>query len=157
MDSPRNVLDYAPPPRPLRRVIAYSLTRSLQYLCWFILHRPIHAHEVFVTGWLFFAGWWVAQALGPRWTFLQSGLAYSVAGAILVVAWAGLVRTIARRRWRLTAICVSMAIVSGMASGLVQLDQCPHAIYLQVCGASIPVVGKACSNPRDYNPWWIRD
>jgi hypothetical protein len=172
MSDPDAILDYAPPPHSLGRTAAELAIKALRYAHWFIRRRPLRAAEVFVAGWLLIAAAWVIQALACdhrhivftpvivrtalRGELLPVALS-AVAGAVLVVALVALVRVAAQRRWRAMLLCMSVALPSGIASGMLQYERCPHATYAQVFGASIPVVGDACRNDRNSEPWWLRD
>jgi hypothetical protein len=172
MSDSRAILEYAPPPRSPGRTAAESALRALRYTHWFVRRRALRAPEVFVGGWLMVAAAWVIQALacdhrhivftpviirtalrGEHLPVAPSALA----GSVLAVALAAFVRVAARRRWRAVLLCVSVALPSGIASGMLQYERCPHATYAQVFGASIPIVGDACRNDRDSEPWWLRD
>ena len=172
MSDPDSIRDYAAPPRSLGRTAAESALSALRYAHWVIRRRPLRAPEVFVGGWLLVATAWVIQALtcdsrrivftpviirtALRGEYLPIALS-ALAGAVLVVALAAFVRIAAERRWRAMLLCVSLALPTGIASGMLQCERCPHATYVQVFGASIPVVGDACRNDRDSEPWWLRD
>ena len=82
-------------------------------------------------------------------TFVQLALA-CVGGGF----W-GLVRL---RRWRTLLLCACLVVVTGVASGALQLAGCPHATYLQVAGLRVPVSGNPCNNEQDYylQPWWMQ-
>lgn len=159
MTKPRSVIDYAPPRRSAGRDITDRLANTLRYLGWFIWRRPLRAHEAFIGCWLALALLWAVMALKTLregYVFMPSHLMTSLAMSLLLVAATGFTVSALRGRWWPLIICVTVALPAGAASGLFQYDHCPHATYLQVVGVSIPVVGKACRNPRDAAPWWMR-
>lgn len=160
MAEPKIILDYAPRPRSRGQVVAELLARAVRYAGWLLWGRPLRAPEVFIGGWLFAAAAWAIQAIEcERCQVIFTPLMYPTVlpGAVLIVALAALVRLATKRRWRAMLLCTIVALPSGIASGMLQYERCPHATYLQVFGASIPVAGRACGNPRQLEPWWLRE
>ena len=64
---------------------------------------------------------------------------------------------ITERRWKAIVLLGMIAVPTAVMSGMLQIERCPHATYVQVIGINIPVVGKGCHNPRDSTVWWLRD
>ena len=84
---------------------------------------------------------------GPLWAL--PALATTLAG------FYGLAR---QRRRRAMLTCGCIVLVTGIASGALQLGSCPHATYLQIVGLDIPIWGDPCRNNQIQNlrPWWSR-
>jgi hypothetical protein len=154
----RIILDYALPPPSRWSQIKRLLINSPRYLFWFAFRRTLRAVEVFLGGWIVLAAWSISYAMATRGReFTPLVMVDSLAAAVLVVTVASLALIAARRCWVTFAVCMAAAIPIGAASGLVQVERCPHAIYFQFCGASFGVVGERCRNPQDVRPWWLRD
>src|SRR5688572_16375469 len=79
-----------------------------------------------------------------------------LASPLLVTAMFGFAMLLRANRLKQLLVCIVIAGLSGIASGAVQFDRCPHATYLQLFGMSIPIIGDKCGNARPITPWWFR-
>jgi hypothetical protein len=125
------ILDYAPPRRSLARRVGESLARPGRLLFWFCFRRPLSAAEIAIGGWLVMAGAWAyfAAAARPLADPLKPVIALCLTtGVTTAVAFA---RLIAKRRWSAIAVACTIAAATAVLSGMLQLERCPHATYLQ--------------------------
>jgi hypothetical protein len=125
---------------------------------WFLFQRSLDAAEVAVAAWLAWAAlfiFWAARRFELGSDSLKPAL--SLTWLLPCVMGVALVRLMMRRRW--TALLVFVLVVVAVApfAGMVQLERCPHATYVQILGISIPVKGNPCGNPRKVEPWWLRE
>lgn len=155
MSSSTVILDYEPPP-PRLMVRAARRVAALARAVW--LRRPWLA-ELLVLAWLTLCAANVMQALRSEYPRVYRPPLYSwgwppYALAVVVGASWGLLR---ERRWRAIGLCAGIVLVTGVASGALQLSSCPHATYLQFAGLYVPVWGDPCNNTQNYylQPWWM--
>ena len=148
------ILDYAPPPR------AWPV-RFADGLQWFFLRRPLRPVEVALGAWSVIA---VAYAYlaAHRFDFSAApGISYKPAIALfltgVLVAGVAAWRLAARRRWRAILLLCLVAGPTGLMAGMLQVERCPHASYVQVLGLSFTVAGDRCGNSRKFEPWWLRE
>ncbi len=160
-------LDYAPRPPSFRRSVIERVATALRRTGWLIARRPLGAIDVFVGGWLLVATCWDLSwtplwdrawpsIAGARLIVYTVGWGTPIGVATLVVSFFALIRLTLRRRWRAVVICISVALLAGIASGAVQTERCPHATYLQFFGSGPAIWGKPCRNPQMSCPWWLR-
>jgi hypothetical protein len=122
---------------------------------WLLLERQLTAGEVTFGGWALFAFSYVlfVARIGGQQSTVVLMLSSMVTGSVAMLFAAG--HLLVARRFALAGLLVVIAFVTSFAGGIIQLDCCPHATYVQVMGISIAIRGDACNNPRQITPWWM--
>ena len=125
---------------------------------WFLGRRDLSAVEVALGAWVAWVALYVFWA--ARWFELGSNSlkpALALTWTLPVVVFVALFRLALTRQWKALRLFFVMAVVLAPFSGMLQFERCPHAIYVQVMGISLPVHGMPCGNPRRVEPWWMRE
>jgi hypothetical protein len=148
---------------PSPPVIEYEPRRPLSPAAW-LIRTPLRPDGVvpvlLVLAWLVLCTGNAATALrSERQHIVYTAPIYTTRYAPVALAtvcgcfW-GLGRM---RGWRIMAACAAACLVSGVATGTVQITSCPHAYYLQVAGFYAPVWGDPCRNEQSDSllPWWM--
>lgn len=142
------ILDYAPRV-PRGRALG-------SWLRWLLMERQFSAVEVAFGGWVLFAVNYVlftarVMHAGSSLAFMLSSMVTGAAAMVLASY-----RMLLARRYAMSLLLVTTALLSSFIGGIIQFERCPHADYVQIIGISIPVSGDACQNPRQNRPWWMR-
>lgn len=151
------ILDYAPV--EFRRWRSAQLfLKCLRLTHWFLFQRPLDAAEVAVAGhlvWVALYIFWAARHFELGSDSLKPALSLTLLLPCVVAL--ALLRLARRHRWGAILVFVLVAVVAAPLAGMIQIERCPHAAYVQVLGFSVSVEGERCGNNRKIEPWWMRE
>ena len=137
------VLDYGPPPpHPLKRLEAAIITVIV-----FVARRQLRAVEVAVAGLLVLPVVYAAYAPGVKFYRYAHPFLFPFSFATVCVTLAAILCVVFRGSRTQTTAVLSLFVVTGPLTGLLQLERCPHAVYVQLVGVSIPIVGQSVRQP----------
>ena len=154
MADRRKLLEYADPPETVEQ----RLARWSRAALWFVFKRRVRAGEVVLAGVsaaallhvLAFTIFLRPFGSGPTLFGLIDGASSATFfAALLTVCYLPF-----NRRWDQALRYLLLLVLVAAVSGIIRVERCPHAIYVQVYAVSIPVWGKGCGNYRNFSPWW---
>jgi hypothetical protein len=140
------ILEYS---APTRSRTASAIIRAIRKIDWFIRRRALTATDVAVGLSVFGTCLWRCATSPAPLGMLMAALG----AAMMLLAFGSLLVLIIQRRWLRFTICFVFFVATHAAAGTIAIHSCPHATYLDIAWASIPIKGKACHNPQRVSPW----
>src|SRR4051812_33196036 len=134
MSDQRIILHYARRHSRLPAIVM-RLRRAFIVARWVLFRRGLSSAEIFGICWTGLAIVWVVQSSYYwRWDNIPGLTPLPIPLTFFAVV--SLADVLVSRQWRRAAWCVALAIALAIPAGMLQLESCPHATYVQVMGVS---------------------